>query len=147
MIFPIRVTYGQEKIVTAMLEGRVKSSDVNVKAILYLENIKGYVFIEAESDNDVVKIIQKIRHIKGFINKPIPIQELEPMIKKEVDEAKEYDVGDIVEIKSGGMKGERAKIIKIDKEKGQLVVEPIEVAVPIPIKLKIKNVKLIEKKA
>ncbi|MBI5047261.1 transcription elongation factor Spt5, partial [Candidatus Micrarchaeota archaeon] len=53
--------------------------------------------------------------------------------------------GDLVEMTSGPFKGERAKVIKLDDAKDEITVELMEVAVPIPVTVKIKTVKLFQK--
>ncbi|MEM4367025.1 MAG: transcription elongation factor Spt5 [Candidatus Anstonellales archaeon] len=146
MIFPIRVTYGQEKIVASTLEGRVKTTGAEIYSITYIDRVKGYLFVEAKDEDNVIKLINKVRHVKGLLRKGISKDELFKMVMLEPAKEEKIEVGDIVEIKSGGMKGEKGKVIKIDAAKEDITVEPIEVAVPIPIKLKLKNVKLLQKK-
>ncbi len=47
-IFAVRTTAGQEKNVASLIEAKVKMNDLQVKAILVPEMLKGYVFIEAD---------------------------------------------------------------------------------------------------
>jgi transcriptional antiterminator NusG len=49
--------------------------------------------------------------------------------------------GDLIEITSGPFKGERAKVVRIDKEKEEVTVELVEVAVPIPVTIKMGTIK------
>ena len=51
--------------------------------------------------------------------------------------------GDMVEITSGPFKGEKAKVVRIDNDKEELTVELVEVAVPIPVTLKLNTVKVL----
>ena len=53
--------------------------------------------------------------------------------------------GDLVEVSSGPFKGERAKIVRIDKVKEEVTVELVEVAVPIPVTIKLGTIKLLPK--
>jgi len=55
------------------------------------------------------------------------------------------EVGDTVEMVSGPFKGERAKVVKIDEAKDEVTVELVEVAVPIPVTVKTKMLKLFQK--
>ena len=52
---------------------------------------------------------------------------------------------DIVEIISGPFKRENAKVIRINKQKEEIVVELLEAAVPIPITVKMDVVKVIRR--
>ena len=52
---------------------------------------------------------------------------------------------DIVEVISGPFKRENAKVIRINKQKEDIVVELLEAAVPIPITVKMDAVKVIRR--
>ncbi len=52
---------------------------------------------------------------------------------------------DIAEIISGPFKREKCKITRVDPVKGDVVVELLEAAVPIPITLKMDAVKVIRR--
>jgi len=54
---------------------------------------------------------------------------------------------DIVEIISGPFKREKAKIVRIDETKEEVVVELLEAAVPIPITVKLDSVKVIRRES
>ncbi len=145
MIHAIRVTAGQEKIITEILVKKARAEKLPIYAIANIESVKGYLFIEALEENAVVKLIQKVKHVKGFLKKPVTLEEISSLIKTVKEPATVIDVGDIVEMTSGPFKGEKAKVTKIDKAKDQVTVELIEVAVPIPITVKAKIVKLFQK--
>lgn len=145
MIYILRVITGQEKITAEMLEKKAKSEQLKVYSIIGLEKIKGYVFIEAENENEVLKLTQKTKNVKSFINKPVNIDEIKELIKTTDQETSPIKVGDIVEMTSGPFKNERARVIKIDDAKEELTVELIEIAVPIPVTTKSKNVKIAQK--
>jgi len=145
MIQTIRVTSGQEKIIAEILMKKAKAEKLDVYSITNVENVKGYLFIETLDENTLVKLIQKVKHVKGFLKKPITIQEIETLVKAEKQPSMVIEVGDIVEMSSGPFKGERAKVLNIDESKDEITVELIEVAVPIPVTVKSKMVKLFQK--
>lgn len=145
MIHTIRVTSGQEKIIAEILMKKAKAEKLDVYSIVHIENVKGYLFVEAADENTVVKLIQKVKHIKGFLKRPITVAEIENLVKAEKQPALVIESGDIVEMSSGPFKGERAKVLKIDEAKDEITVELIEVAVPIPVTVKSKMVKLFQK--
>ena len=89
-------------------------------------------------------IIRNKNNVKGILPKEIPYLEIEHMleqVKVEVNILK----NDIVEIISGPFKRENAKVIRINKQKEEIVVELLESAVPIPITVKIDAVKVIRR--
>ena len=54
---------------------------------------------------------------------------------------------DIVELISGPYKGEKAKVKRVDKEKGKIVVELLEAAVPIPITVSLDSIRVIDRRS
>lgn len=145
MIYTIRVTSGQEKILAEILLKKSRAEKLNVYSIVYIETVKGYIFVEAPDENTVVKLIQKVKHVKGFLKKAITTKEIEDLIKAVKKPAITIEVGDTVEMIAGPFKGEKAKVMKIDEAKDEITVELIEVAVPIPVTVKTKMVKLFQK--
>ncbi|MEM4359987.1 MAG: transcription elongation factor Spt5 [Candidatus Bilamarchaeaceae archaeon] len=145
MIYTVRVTTGQEKIVSQMLEKKAKAEKLNVYSIAHIENIKGYVFVEVLDKNTLIKLLQKMKHVKGFLQTPVNIEEITKLIALSKQPAVTLEIGDIVEMTSGPFKGEKAKVIKTDETHDEVTVELIEVAVPIPITVKSKMVKMLRK--
>jgi transcriptional antiterminator NusG len=145
MIYTIRVTSGQEKILSEILMKKSRAEKLNVYSIVHVENVKGYLFVEASDENTLVKLIQKVKHVKGFLKRPITLAEIENLVKATKQPALAIEQGDTIEMTSGPFKGERAKVLKIDEAKDEITVELIEVAVPIPVTVKSKMVKLFQK--
>ena len=63
--FAVRTTGGQEKVVMGLLENRIKLKKLNIQSVLLLENLKGYVVVEAIDANAAFDALQGIRHIRG----------------------------------------------------------------------------------
>ena len=145
MIHTIRVTSGQEKIIAEILMKKAKAEKLDVYSIVHVENVKGYLFIETTDENTLVKLIQKVKHIKGFLKKALTAIEIENLVKAEKQVTVVIEPGDMVEMSSGPFKGERAKVMKIDEAKDEVTVELVEVAVPIPVTVKSKMVRLFQK--
>ena len=146
MIFTIRVTSGQEKILSEILMKKSRAEKLDVFSIIYMEAIKGYLFVEASEENTVVKLIQKVKHVKGFLKKPVTPDEIATLIKATKKPALVLEIGDLVEMISGPFKGERARATQIDEGKDEVTVELLEVAVPIPVTVKGKMIRLFQKK-
>ena len=73
------------------------------------------------------------------------IGEIENLIKAVKQPAFTIENGDTIEMISGPFKGEKARVTKFDEAKDEITVELIEVAVPIPVTVKSKMVKLFQK--
>ena len=145
MIYTIRVTSGQEKITATMLSKKARAEKIGIYSIVYIENVKGYLFVEAAEENAIVKLIQRVKHVKGFLRKPVELKEIEELVKASKKAVLALEPGDLIEMVSGPFKGERAKVTKIDEAKDEVTVELIEVAVPIPVTVKTKMIKLFQK--
>ncbi len=145
MIYTIRVTSGQEKIVAEILMKKSRAEKLNIFSIVYIDNIRGYLFVEAPDENTLVKLLQKVKHVKGALKKSIALTEIQNLIQATKQPALLIESGDTVEMTSGPFKGERAKVVKLNEAKDEITVELIEVAVPIPVTVKSKMVKLFQK--
>ena len=53
--------------------------------------------------------------------------------------------GDIVEFTSGPLKGYEAKVLKVDEAKGNMIVERLDVVVPIALTVKMNIAKMVKK--
>jgi transcriptional antiterminator NusG len=141
LIFVYRITAGQEKVVTDVLKNKIKKDNLPVYAIALLEDMRGYLILEAEDEVVARQAAMKIPHIKGVLSKSMGIADIAPLIEMRTAKL-QISKGDVVELISGPFKGEKAKIIKIDESKDEVTVELLEVAVPIPVTIKINTVKI-----
>jgi transcription termination/antitermination protein NusG len=144
MIATIRTTTGRENVVIDSVTTRISTQNIPIKALFHPEELRGYVFIEGEVE-EIEAAIKGIPHIRGFINKNVPMEQIERFLVAEKSEIK-LEIGDIVEIIGSPFKGERAKISRIDEQKGEITVEFLEAAIPIPVTISANSVRLHEKK-
>lgn len=144
MIATIRTTTGRENVVIDSLSTRINSQKLGIKSMFHPEDLRGYVFIEGEVE-EIEQAIKGIPHIRGFINKHVPMTQIERFLVPEKSEVK-LEIGDAVEIIGSPYKGELAKITRIDETKGRITVEFLESAIPLPVTIPINSVRLHEKK-
>jgi transcriptional antiterminator NusG len=144
MIFAIRTIVGREEVVLESLYNRVLKYNIPLKALIHPQEIKGYVFVEGDSEN-VKELIKGVVNIRGLITTPINISELEKFLKPKESKI-EVNLGDIIEVISGPFKDTRGKVTRIDTIKREVTIEPLEVSVPIPITIPIEFVKIVKKK-
>ena len=140
MIFAFRVTAGQENIVADLLYEKTKKTHAPVKSIIVSPYLKGYLIAECDNEIEAKKLITNVPHAKGVLHRPMQIADLKDMLESTAPEIN-YDEGQLVEIISGPFKGEKAKIVKIFREKDEVIVELVEVAVPIPVTIKLNTIK------
>lgn len=145
MIYVYRVTAGQEKVVLDMLMKKIKKEALKVYSIAHFEDLKGYLIVEGEDEVSVRQAGLRIPHIKGVLDKPMALKDIEGMIEAAKPAVLSVSKGDLVELISGPFKGEKARIIKIDTNKDEVTVELSEVAVPIPVTIKANTIKVFQK--
>ncbi|MHA1342024.1 MAG: transcription elongation factor Spt5 [Promethearchaeota archaeon] len=116
-LFAVRTTIGREKVVQDMIFSRLRTINPlpDIKSILTTDLYRGYVFVEAIHQNDVVRLVTGVPHVKGKVVGSIPLASLEAAISTESSQAR-LEEGDIVEIISGPFQGNKAQIIDISKE-------------------------------
>ena len=136
----------QQEVVISLEETKlVEKRSVPIKAILHTEDMKGYVFVEGDLDS-IHEAIKNVPHVKGVVNQPINLQEIERFLVAEKQTVK-IEEGDIVEIISGPFKGEKAKVTRVDEVKQEIVIELLEAVIPIPVTVSINAARIFEKKA
>ena len=145
MIYVYRVTTGQEKVVLDMLSKKVKKEALKIYSIAYFEDLKGYIIVEGEDEVSVRQAGLRIPHIKGVLDRPMDIKDIEGMIEAAKPAVFSINKGDVVELIAGPFKGEKARVIKINANKDEVTVELTEVAVPIPVTVKATTLKIYQK--
>jgi len=144
MIYAIKTIIGRENIVIESMSRKAKVQNLDIKAALHPEEIKGYIFAEGEM-GDIENVISQIPHARGIIRKTVPISDIKRFLETEKMEIK-INKGDIVEVIGGPFKGEKGKVTRHDKAKQEVTIELIEVTVPIPVTVNAGLVKIVEKK-
>lgn len=143
-VFAVRTTAGQEKNVANLIAAKVETGSLPIKAILVPEMLKGYVFIEADGPHSVEKAIAGIKHVRSRVPGVVTFSDVEKyIVVRPVIE--ELDENDLVEIVGGPFKGMRAKIMRIDRTKEEVVLELLEATFTLPITVHADYVKLVEK--
>ena len=146
MIYALRTLVGQEKNVARMLSRNVKNSDIEVTSILVPDNLRGYILVESSSKIDMQNPVFKVPNLRGSVEGEISFDEIKGFLNPEPIIAS-IKKGSIVELITGPFKGERAKVVRIDEPKEEVVLELIEAAIPIPVTVKGDQIRLIQKEA
>ncbi len=142
-VFTVKTTLGRENVAMDFLAARVKVQNIGVKAMMHPPELKGYIFVEGEVE-EVRKAIQGVPHIRGLINRPVELSKIQQFLQPKVVIV-DLNIGDIVEILTSPFKGDKARVARVDKTKGEVTLELLEAGVPIPVKVKMEFVKVIEK--
>lgn len=144
MFFIIKVTTNKEESAVDMIADRAEKKGIGLNAVLKPHGLRGYILIEAEDRETAEDAVFNLPYIKGIIGKTVGYEEIKNMVEIS---AKEVSIkeGDIVEIIGSTLKGEKAKVIRIDKQKEEVVVNLLGAVVQLPVTIKIDNVKVIRR--
>src|SRR3989338_9753222 len=143
-IFGLRTAANREDQVVDYLISKLQKHPRGILAVIRPHGMRGYIFVEATSMTDAEAVLLGVPYARGLLSREIPYPEIEHMLEQVKIEMKDRK-SDIVEIISGPFKRENAKVIRINKQKEEIVVELLEAAVPIPITVKMDAVKVIRR--
>src|SRR3989344_6049705 len=116
VIFVVKVTTNKEDKALELIAEKVRKKKIEIYALARPHGLRGYVFLESPDKE----------HAEEAVTAEIKIEK-----------------NDIIEIISEPFKNEKAKVIRIDKTKGDCVVSLLGAAVPIPVTVKLDNIKVI----
>lgn len=144
MIFIIKVTSNKEESALEMMNQRIEKKALNVFSIVRPHGLKGYVILEALDRESAEEAAFDLPYVKGIIGKTVTYEEIRNMLEPK---AEDYNIkaDDIVEIIGQTFKGEKAKVTRVDRQKGEVIVSLLGASVPIPLTVKIDNVKVIRR--
>jgi len=143
-IFALRTTANREDQVLDFIAANAERKGIDIYSLFRPHGLRGYIFIEAPSRQNAEDSAMRVPYARGLLPKSLDYSEVESMLeqaKTEVDIRK----NDIVEIITGPFKREKAKVVRIDQMKEEVIVELLEAAVPIPITVKLDSVRVIRR--
>jgi len=141
-LFAIRTTGGQEKIVMRLLETKAKMKKIKIQSVLLVDNLKGYVVIEAIDPTQAYDAIQGIRHIRGQLRGEMEFKDIEGYLVKK-STVSELSVDCTVEIIGGPFKGMKATVTRVDHEKEEATVILLDAPYQLPVTVDANYLKLV----
>ncbi len=145
MLFPVRTTVGQESLVVDILSKKIKVDALPVYSIAVIPGLKGYILIEAQDELNARNAIAGASHIKGqgIVKGSVDIKEIGVLLESKplMKSIKEHDK---IEIISGAFNGEKARVMRVNDAKEEVVVELLEAAVKIPVTFKAENIRVLK---
>ncbi len=131
-LYAVKTSMGQEKKVMNLLEAKLRSGNSNIQAVLLVEDLRGYVVIEALDSNDVFHAVDGLRHVRGQLRGELEFSDIEGyLIKKSA--VSTLNVENTVEITGGPFKGMKATITRIDREKEEATVILLDATYQLPV--------------
>jgi transcriptional antiterminator NusG len=144
MIFIIKVTTNKEEKAIDMIADRSEKKNLNIYSVLRPHGLRGYVLLEAEDRESAEEAVFNLPYVKGIVGKTITYEEIKNMLEPSVATVSIKE-GDIVEIIAEPFKKEKAKVIRIDKQKEEVIVSLLGAVVPLPVTIKLDNVKVVRR--
>jgi transcription termination/antitermination protein NusG len=144
MIFIIKVTTNKEDRALELISLKVHKHNLMVYTLARPHGLRGYIFLEAENRESAEEAVYNLPYVKGIIGKTVTYDEIKGMIEPVLEEIN-IEKGDIVEMIGSSFKKEKAKVIRVDKAKGEATVTLLSAVVQIPVVVKLDNIKVIRR--
>ena len=146
MIFIIKVTTNKEDRAVEMISDRARKKQLEIYSVIKPHGLKGYIILEAADRDSAEEAAFNLPYVKGIIGKTVQYEEIKNMLEPKIEDFN-IEVGDIVEMIGQTFKGEQAKVTRVDKSKGEVVVSLLGASVPIPVTIKMDNIKVIRRES
>lgn len=144
MIFIIKVTTNKEGKALEMITERAEKKNLHVFSVVRPHGLRGYIILEAADRESAEEAAFNLPYVKGIIGKTVQYEDIKNMLQPEVEDFN-IEIGDIVEMIADHFKKEKGKVMRIDKKKGEVVVSLLGAVVPIPVTVKIDNIRVIRR--
>jgi len=142
--YAVRVTAGQEHNVAKVAALKVMANKLPVYSMIIPFNLKGIIIVESDNVGIVKMVFQDIRHVKKIVFGTISIDEVMRLIEeRKVEE--EFKEGDIVEVVSGPFRDMKARIMRVDKEKREVVIEFLDASFTLPVTISTDVLRLVKR--
>ncbi|WP_268541799.1 transcription elongation factor Spt5 [Candidatus Nitrosotenuis cloacae] len=131
-LFAVRTTGGQEKVVMNLLQNKIKTSKVSLLSVLLVDNLKGYIVLEAKDANAAFDALQGIRHIRGQLRGELEFKDIEGYLVTKSN-APQIAIDNVVEIIGGPFKGMKATVTRVDNDKQEATVILLDAPYQLPV--------------
>ena len=128
-------------MVMRLLEAKANANQINIQSVLLVDNLRGYVVIEAINPSDAYMAVEGVRHIRGQLRGELEFKDIEGyLVKKSTVSTLEVD--NIIEITGGPFKGMKATITRIDADKEEATVVLLDASYQLPVTVDANYLKL-----
>ncbi len=143
-IYIVKVTTNKENKALEMIVDKVKKKNVGIYAVARPHGLRGYIFLEAPDHKHAEDAVFNLPYVKGIIGETVTYDEIKQMLEPVTADIK-IEKNDIIEIISEPFKNEKAKVVRVDKAKNECVVSLLGAIVPIPVTVKLDNIRIIRR--
>jgi transcriptional antiterminator NusG len=143
-IYIVKVTTNKEDKALEMIADKVKKKKIGIYAIARPHGLRGYIFLESPDHKHAEDAVFNLPYVKGIIGETVTYSKVKQMLEPVAADIK-IEKNDIIEIISEPFKNEKAKVVRVDKAKNECVVSLLGAAVPIPVTVKLDNIRVIRR--
>ena len=143
-IYIVKVTTNKEDKALEMIADKVKKKEIGIYAIARPHGLRGYIFLESPDHKHAEDAVFNLPYVKGIIGETVTYDKIKQMLEPVASDIK-IEKNDIIEIISEPFKNEKAKVVRVDKPKNECVVSLLGAAVPIPVTVKLDNIRVIRR--
>ena len=143
-IYVVKVTTNKEDKALEMITDRVKKKNIEIYAVARPHGLRGYIFLESPDHKHAEDAVFNLPYVKGIIGETVTYDKIKQMLEPLAADIK-IEKNDIVEIISEPFKNEKAKVVRVDKPKNECIVSLLSAAVPIPVTVKLDNIRVIRR--
>lgn len=144
VIYVVKVTTNKEDKALEMIADKVKKKKIGIYAIARPHGLRGYIFLESPDHKHAEDAVFNLPYVKGIIGETVTYNKVKQMLEPVAADIK-IEKNDIIEIISEPFKNEKAKVVRVDKAKNECVVSLLGAAVPIPVTVKLDNIRVIRR--
>ena len=144
IIYAVKVQTNKEDKALELISEKIIKKKIDVYAVAKPHGLRGYVFIEAPDKANAEEAVFNLPYVKRLLPETISYEEIKPMVEPEMAEVN-IEKGDIVEMIAEPFKKEKARVTRVDRIKGEAVVMLLGAAVPMPVTIKIDNIRVIRR--
>jgi len=143
-IYVVKVTTNKEDKALDIIANKIKKKNIDVYAIARPHGLRGYILLESPDRENAEEAVFNLPYVKGIIPKTVSYEEVKPMLEPITADTK-IEKGDIIEIIAEPFKKEKARVVRVDKTKGEAIVSLLGAVVPIPVTVKLDNIRVIRR--
>ncbi len=126
------------------IEG-IENPENEIMSIVSPKDLRGYVFVETMHPDRVGFIAKGIKGFKGLVDGDIKFEEISHYLTPK-PAVSGLELGSFVELIDGPFKGEKAKIMSIDKAKEEVTVQLVESMIPIPVTVRAEALRVLDRR-
>jgi transcriptional antiterminator NusG len=137
----LKVRFGEED---ATADANALEVVKSVYAVLVVDAMKGYVFVEAANAQVAAESVAGFKHVKSQVPGIIQLQDIEKFLITR-DILAELGDNDTVEIIAGPFKGMRARITRIEPQRAEVTIILLDAPYQLPVTVDANYLKIVEK--